>query len=95
MTSYSRDIYRMMATILRDPLLFQTKNGYFDPQNLRRKGKAANSEHAFNGWMIRELSDRVPAHAPNRATAIADLLELVDIDVTPQTVGTILRRPKT
>lgn len=69
----------------------QALGSSFDPSNLRRKGKAAsNPESAFNGWMVRELARYVPKNAPKRATAISDLLSLVDVHVEPPSVTTIL-----
>ena len=67
----------------------------FDPKNLKRKGKAKDRAGAFNGWMIRELDRRVPSKSPKRATAIAALLALADVQVDAQNVTTILKRSKT
>jgi hypothetical protein len=42
--------------------------------------------------MVRELARYVPQDAPKRATAIAELLGLVDVHVSPQTVTSALHR---
>jgi hypothetical protein len=71
---YAREITDLLERIrARDPLLIRVKNKHFSAKNLKQKGGAANRNGAFNGLMVLELSARVPANAPKRATAIADL----------------------
>lgn len=65
----------------------------FDSNNLKRKGRAALATSAFNGWMMRELARHVPKAVPKRATAISELLALVDVHVEATTVTSVLREP--
>jgi hypothetical protein len=92
---YWEEIAKLASRIAAEPFPLtvpQAMAASFDPNNLRRKGTAAKSESAFNGWMVRELARHVPQAGPKRATAISELLALVDVHVTPTTVTAIFRQ---
>lgn len=92
---YRAELDRLSARLLAEPYpatVEQMLAGIFDPKNLRRKGNARVGKSAFNGWMVRELARCVPENAPKRATAIAELLSIVAIDVEPPAVTLILKR---
>jgi hypothetical protein len=92
---HAEKIKTLISEIATDPfaltghevIAFET-----DPALLGQRGVAArDSAGAFRGWMVKELSRRVPNSAPKRSTAIAELVAFAGVETSAQSVARILK----
>lgn len=71
---------------------------HFDPALLGRRGgagRAAASDGAWRGWLVRQLDQLLPARMPKRYATIAGLLRHCGADISPLLVRSILFRGAT
>lgn len=64
----------------------------FHPTNLGTQAKALSSlQSGWNGWSVKELSERVPDRIKDRNAIISKLLKYAGANVSRQTVGRVLQ----
>jgi hypothetical protein len=96
---YAEIARALYVTVRADPRSIAKRNGAvfrvvgFNPDNIPKLGGARKSATAtWNGILVRELSDRVPAETAERAALITRLSALCGTNVTRQSVNRMINR---